>query len=52
VLAPSVIRSYAPILVNILSTVVRLNFSAGTKDPIYAIIVKTQAYLKIVDFPP
>lgn len=44
--------SLAPILVKTRSTIERLHFSAGTKHPIYAIIVAIQVYLKKVDFPP
>ena len=49
---PSKILSCAPILVNILSTGVNINFSAGTKHPTYAKIIARHAYLNNVDFPP
>jgi len=45
-------RSDAPILVNILSTVVSSHRFAGTNEPIYARITAIQVDLNKVDLPP
>lgn len=52
VLLPSKILSEAPSLVKILSTGVKVHFSAGIKLPIYARITAKQDYLNKVDLPP
>jgi hypothetical protein len=52
VLLFSRIRSLAPILVKTLSTMVSLQDSAGTKQPICAIIAAKHVYLKRVLLPP
>lgn len=46
------IRSLAPSLVNILSTIVIVTDYAGTKLPIYARITARHVYLSSVDLPP
>ena len=48
----SSILSLAPSRVNILSVIVILSESAGTKLPIYASMTAMQVYLSKVDFPP